>query len=911
MEIPLKSKAKVSVVNHVDDSNFVLKPTEKVDQQITNLLVQPVPTLAVLSKNPIERVKRDTFPEFRTTDSDSSNPAAGMGLSNYKLTRTYSETETNNFDLETGHRLYDDGKIRPSISRANSRSPDKFGRHRNFSESIGPQDSLAPRYYSRSQNAYEDEIEMMGTVGLEDEYIPGLDFANMVYQWNQASASDVDLSKGNLKKSSDDYKSTNTSSSNTPLSRDVSYLDLNLLHSQVAPQPIKRQQSFSRLSFTKLNDFMKLRHPNNNSSATTTAPGAVPLNHKSCNNGSGLTTGNAVTHMEGSETITSPNDNADSATTLSGIDPLTKELDSDHKIKRQKLVVKPDGGVNYEFILNSLPSNFNDLPYSQRKKIIKSYSESIDYSQFSLIAKQYYTDKFSSSSGGSSGKFGSFSQRRSRRNSANTVAGRLLALSSAVDLQKLSSSAEGSDLPKENVDEKGALVLNHELGKVIGFGAWGTIRECKNIKTGDIRACKIVKATRNDIGSSHSSGSTPGSGRKVGASILRVFKKEIEIWNTLHHPNILPLFEHLETDNATFCITNRIFGGTLFEIVSSWGVFNAEVNNTHGPIGFLVESQRDRILKTAGCALQIVEALLYMHQDMGIVHGDIKLENILVDNKKMILCDFGMSRVYSTRLSRKNSLRFSGTTPLKKSDLKLSVSSEQMLRSKSSSTNTRRPLNSSDSLNTRFLFKDDSKIGISHFARTHGPSLQSLDLTPTQSLIWGDLKEQQEKENANAKKRDGIESELPHLHIGSLPYASPELLLPCPPPLGPSADIWAFGILMYTMIVGKLPFQHPYEPRLRAFISAGKYNKDDLKMACLIKCVISDDTNSNLSLQDLQRLEDIEILKKSWEAYDKSEFKWIYDIITGCLEKNITKRYDLDMIYNALRDNYQLVESNT
>ena len=27
--------------------------------------------------------------------------------------------------------------------------------------------------------------------------------------------------------------------------------------------------------------------------------------------------------------------------------------------------------------------------------------------------------------------------------------------------------------PKYNVDEKGAIVLGHELGKVIGFGAWG------------------------------------------------------------------------------------------------------------------------------------------------------------------------------------------------------------------------------------------------------------------------------------------------------------------------------------------------------------------------------------------------------------------------------------------------------
>ena len=68
----------------------------------------------------------------------------------------------------------------------------------------------------------------------------------------------------------------------------------------------------------------------------------------------------------------------------------------------------------------------------------------------------------------------------------------------------------------------------------------------------------------------------------------------------------------------------------------------------------------------------------------------------------------------------------------------------------------------------------------------------------------------------DGKEEHGIDSGLPHSHIGSLPYASPEILQPSPPPLGPSADVWAFGVLMYAMIVGRLPFQHHYEPRLRA-----------------------------------------------------------------------------------------------
>ena len=57
---------------------------------------------------------------------------------------------------------------------------------------------------------------------------------------------------------------------------------------------------------------------------------------------------------------------------------------------KQKSAIDPiTGDVNYELIINSLPQNFNELPYSQRKKLVKSFSESIDYSQFSLFAKNY------------------------------------------------------------------------------------------------------------------------------------------------------------------------------------------------------------------------------------------------------------------------------------------------------------------------------------------------------------------------------------------------------------------------------------------------------------------------------------------------------------------------------------------
>lgn len=745
--------------------------------------------------------------------------------SNYKLVRTFSESEANNFDSETGHRIFEDGKIRPKTARANT----------NQSQQESP-----IKLYSRSHNEYIDAPDSGYVAGLEDEYIPGLDFGDLIYRWNKSSSENLSTYEGEGVPRS----SATTSISNTPLSRNQSYLDLNELHAQVAPQPIKLRNQENKLSFTKLHDAMKLRTPSSNS-----------------------------LH-----------------------DPLSTSVSKDtsaHRSKKQKshrYVDQAHGDINYEQIIESLPSNFNDLPYSQRKKIVQSFSDSIDYSQFSLFAKDYLT-KFGEGRSSRSGSTAGSLSRLSRRNS--TVAGRLLALSSSSDIKKLNEPKK-----KVNVDEKGAQVMEYELGKIIGYGAWGTIRECTDDK-GTVRAVKIVKSCRErDESPARSRSRSPSRIKANNNQVLEFFKKEIKIWEQLHHANILPLIKYLETENIIFCFTDKIPGGTLFDHVLQWGMFDTGLSNSVGPITFLLEAQKERLLRTASFVKQIVEGLRYMHQEKGIVHGDLKLENVLVDDNdandiKMILCDFGMSRVYTSRLNRAVADHESSPT----------------LRSRSSFTRTRKPYHGGHSKHTTQLFTDDSKIGLSNLFKSHGPSMQSVTLTPTESLSLADAHELKIKFN----HVETIDSGLPHSHIGSLPYASPELLLPSPPPLGPSADVWALGVLTYTMIVGRLPFQHPYEPRLRAMITAGQFDKDDLALACLMQWNhttgngSADASNSGTaevmsgsSFTDGGRASGLDALAQQWSKHDCTEFKYLHDLVNGCLELNITKRWDLEMVKRSL-----------
>ncbi|KAJ8144091.1 hypothetical protein OY671_002803 [Metschnikowia pulcherrima] len=281
-----------------------------------------------------------------------------------------------------------------------------------------------------------------------------------------------------------------------------------------------------------------------------------------------------------------------------------------------------------------------------------------------------------------------------------------------------------------------------------------------------------------------------------------------------------------------------------------------------------------------------MDALSYMHNDLGIVHGDLKLENVLIadinsENLELILCDFGMSRVFNPRLSRTSS----------GDDFSFAS------RSKSSFAANRRPYNGPDSVNSKSLFSDDSKLGILQLFRPSG--LCSVSLSSSHSDI---SKSSVHKIMSGDKaSHNELDSDLPHSHIGSLPYASPELLSPSPPPLGPSADVWALGVLIYTMTVGRLPFQHPYEPRLRAMITAGKIRKKELRQSALVERVIDDDSDSTSSLIDMTRKAEVKRVQMDWLSHDQTEFEWLSELVECCLERDITKRWDLFAISSSLQ----------
>jgi serine/threonine protein kinase len=174
-------------------------------------------------------------------------------------------------------------------------------------------------------------------------------------------------------------------------------------------------------------------------------------------------------------------------------------------------------------------------------------------------------------------------------------------------------------------DDEGQMVgTEYVLGKQIGFGGFSTVKEAYKVGAdGSTRrlAVKIVKK--------HVTGKSERENDQVQAE----FDHEVRIWRQLNYHHILSLEAVYDTDYATFCFTKLFIGGTLFDLIKT---------NRGGLDTKLARKY----------SYQLASALRYLHEDMRVVHRDIKLENCLLDPErsedgtegaKLVLCDFGMA----------------------------------------------------------------------------------------------------------------------------------------------------------------------------------------------------------------------------------------------------------------------------
>ncbi|KAH9472680.1 hypothetical protein Pst134EA_003284 [Puccinia striiformis f. sp. tritici] len=151
------------------------------------------------------------------------------------------------------------------------------------------------------------------------------------------------------------------------------------------------------------------------------------------------------------------------------------------------------------------------------------------------------------------------------------------------------------------------VIGNYTLGRVIGEGSFGTVRLGIHRLTGSRVAVKHIPK----------SSSPP------------LLTREIHHHRRLHHPNVVQLYEVIATEHSIWLITELCSGGELFD--------------------YLVEKTRFTEFEARRLFGQICLGLGYVH-GRGVVHRDIKLENVLLDERcNPKLADFGFGREFEPR----------------------------------------------------------------------------------------------------------------------------------------------------------------------------------------------------------------------------------------------------------------------
>ncbi|KAL7012958.1 hypothetical protein ACKWTF_015120 [Chironomus riparius] len=149
----------------------------------------------------------------------------------------------------------------------------------------------------------------------------------------------------------------------------------------------------------------------------------------------------------------------------------------------------------------------------------------------------------------------------------------------------------------------------YRLLKTIGKGNFAKVKLAKHVPTGKEVAIKIIDKTQ------------------LNPTSLQKLFREVRIMKMLDHPNIVKLFQVIQTDKTLYLVMEYASGGEVFD--------------------YLVMHGRMKEKEARAKFRQIVSAVQYLHQKR-IIHRDLKAENLLLDSEMNIkIADFGFSNEFT------------------------------------------------------------------------------------------------------------------------------------------------------------------------------------------------------------------------------------------------------------------------
>ena len=149
-----------------------------------------------------------------------------------------------------------------------------------------------------------------------------------------------------------------------------------------------------------------------------------------------------------------------------------------------------------------------------------------------------------------------------------------------------------------------ALAGRYEIAREIGAGGMATVFAATDLRHNRLVAVKVLRPELS------------------AAVAVDRFDREIHLVARLRHPHIVPLFDSGEANGARYYVMPLVEGESLRSRLEREGALS------------LADAAR------IGC--EVAEALDYAHQH-GVVHRDVKPENILIENGHAIVTDFGIA----------------------------------------------------------------------------------------------------------------------------------------------------------------------------------------------------------------------------------------------------------------------------